>query len=188
MRTALIVAALTAALAGCGVQSTDGARTVAGENVPYDLLDAAQPPSTTTLPELASAIISVWLVADDSVVSVNRQVQSPPSVDRAVEALLAGPSSDESSFGLRSALSGESVDGVDVVHGVATIQLTDSFSAATPRNQVLALAQLVFTVTEHDDVEVVTFALEGQAVDVPRGDGSISQGPVTRGDYAALVA
>ena len=178
---------LVVLLAACGVRPSDGASTAVGDDVPYDLLDVAEP-TTTTLPELASAYADIWLVALERVVPVARQVVAPSSVERALGALVAGPTPAEARLGLRSAVPVDGVAEAAISVGVATIDLRSSFTESTPKEQLLALAQLVLTTTEIAEVEVVTFTLEGQSIDVPRGDGSISDGPVTRRDYASLVA
>jgi spore germination protein GerM len=53
--------------------------------------------------------------------------------------------------------------------------------------QLLAVAQLVCTLTARPGVGPVSFTLEGAPVDVPTGDGSLTSGPVSRDDYADLL-
>jgi spore germination protein GerM len=174
--------------AACGVPSADRASTARGSEVPFGLLDEATTTTSTTIPELAATALDVWLVGDQVIVPIAREVAAPASIDRALDALAAGPTDVEATFGLRSVVSTEVIGDAEVVDGVATIDLRDAFATATPRDQLLALAQLVYTATELASVEVVSFTLDGQSVDVPRGDGSISDGPVDRRDYAALTA
>lgn len=184
MRRGLIAVLLAAG--ACGVPSSDGASTAIGDEVPYGLLDAVE--STTTLPERASTEVRMWLVADAGILPVTREVAPPATLEDALAALADGPTPSEATLGLRSAVTADSVAEVSLTLGVATIDLQTEFAASTPREQLLALAQLVYTSTEIPEVEVVTFTLDGQSVDVPRGDGSISDGPVTRIDYAQLDA
>lgn len=184
MRRGLILLLL---LAACGVRPSDGASTALGSDVPYGLLDAVES-TTTTLPELASAEAHVWFVAVDGIVPIAREVAAPVSVERSLAALAAGPTGAEAELGLRSAVPVDGVADATLRIGVVTIDLRPTFAESPPREQLLALAQLVLTTTEVAAVEVVTFTLDGKSIDVPRGDGSISDGPVTRLDYKTLVA
>jgi len=54
------------------------------------------------------------------------------------------------------------------------------------QEQILALAQVVLTATSVAGVADVRFTLEDQPVDIPRGDGTLSSGPLTTRDYASL--
>jgi spore germination protein GerM len=189
VRTRLIatVLAVTVLLPACGVTASKGVSTAGPTDVPYGLLEDVERRTTTTLPELASKPVKVWFVAGESVVPVSRDVATPLTAARVLKALADGPSDDEAAFGLRSALPSRATRGVEVVDGSASIDLTTSFSSAPPRAQLLALAQLVYTVTQVPGVDVVRFLLEGEPVDVPRSDGSISDGPVSRFDYSSLA-
>ena len=60
------------------------------------------------------------------------------------------------------------------------------FADAAPREQLLGLAQLVYTATELGAVDTVRFEIDGQQVAVPRADGSVTDQGVRRVDYAAL--
>jgi hypothetical protein len=179
------VAALV--VGGCGVPASDNASTAKGTDVPFGLLDAT-PSSTTSLPELSSTTVRVWLVAGERIAPVARDIVAPPRLDRALSALAVGPTEPEATLGLRSAVAAETIGETDLVSGVATVDLRKAFANSTPREQLLALAQLVYTATEVDAVEVVSFTFDGQPIDVPRDDGSISDGPVTRLDYADLAS
>lgn len=180
--------ALVTGLSACGVEPSDGAETASRDEVPYGLLDPAPPATTTTVPERVSAPATIWLVGGDGIQPVGRQVVAPVTVERLLAALVAGATADEAAFGLRSALADEVLGEAVVIAGVATIDLREAFAGAVPREQLLALAQIVYTVTELDPVQVVTFTLGGEPVDVQRGDGSVSDGAVTRLDYASIVA
>lgn len=184
MRARLIV--LLAALAACGVPTADHASTARGSEVPYGLLEVGERTSTT-LPELSSAAATIWLVAADRIHPITREVASPSSITRAFEALSGGPTDNEAQLGLRSAVPTDAIEDVAVADGVATVDLADVFVSSAPREQLLALAQLVYTATQFRNVEVVQFTLGGEPIEVPRGDGEISEGPVRRRDFAALA-
>lgn len=186
MRTRVVILLVCCSVGGgCGVPTADHPSTAAGDAVPYGLLDVGEA-ATTTLPELASAATTIWLVVEVGVVPVTREVAAPATLARAFEALATAATGAEGRLGLRSAVPEGSVNDVGVTAGVATVDLSEEFVRAAPREQLLALAQLVYTATELESVEVVRFTLAGQPIEVPRGDGSVSEGPVTRADFRAL--
>ena len=51
-----------------------------------------------------------------------------------------------------------------------------------------ALAQLVFTLTDLPGIQRVSVTVEGERVEVPRGDSTLTSDPLTRGDYAAYLS
>lgn len=55
-------------------------------------------------------------------------------------------------------------------------------------DDVLALGQIVCTLTSVAGVDTMTFTHDGIPIAVPRADASLSPGPLTFGDYATLVA
>jgi spore germination protein GerM len=72
--------------------------------------------------------------------------------------------------------------------GTAHADLQPALSNLGGTEQLLAIAQLVCTLTHRPGVGLVSFTLDGAPVDVPRGDGSLTAGPVSRDDYADLLA
>jgi spore germination protein GerM len=186
LRASVIACGLMALVAGCGVRSTSSAATATGDEVPYGLLDE-RPATTTTVAGADTEVVQIWLTSDDRIVRVDRTVRPPLTLEHIVQVLVEGPTPDESAFGVRSALDESSVTAVDVVAGLATFHLGDSFTAATPRAQLLALAQLVYTATAQVGIDAVSFELGEQPINVPRADGSIADGTVGRRDYADLV-
>jgi len=74
--------------------------------------------------------------------------------------------------------------------GVATIELpTGFFEQIPPEDQLLAIGQIVLTVTEVGGIGQVLFTQEGQPVGVPRKGGGFSDGnePLARRDYEELL-
>jgi spore germination protein GerM len=181
-----IVALVTAvvASASCGVPGDGGPRTLPADDVPFELLaPATTEPSTSTLVAV-SAEVPVYLVGAARLVAVRRLVEAPPSLFRILEALLAGPTADEASAGLRTAISsGTRLLSVRVQSGVATIDLSGEFAAIGGQDQILAVAQLVLTTTDARGVVGVKLSLDGRAVEVPRGDGTLTADPLRPGDF-----
>jgi spore germination protein GerM len=178
--------AILVLLAACGVRA-ESATFVTDDDVPFDLLaPTSTTPSTSTGP--APRAIKVCFVMGSSVVPVDRRVTAP-GLAAAVTALTGGPTGDEQNAGLRTALLTEdAVREVSVVAGVARVELASAFAEGGTQDSILAIAQLVCTLTAQPGVGQVAFALDGQPVDVPLVDGSLATRPVTRDDYASLIA
>ena len=156
-------------------------------DAPFGLL-AETTTTVTAPPGPAPRTIQVCFVRGTMVTPVTRQVAAP-SLQPAVDALVGGPTADEQATGLRTALLAEdAVRGASLTAGVARVDLTPGFAAGGTQDAILALAQLVCTLTAQPGVGQVAFALEGQPVDVPLADGSLATRPVTRDDYAAVIA
>jgi spore germination protein GerM len=77
---------------------------------------------------------------------------------------------------------------VELTGGVATVSLTRAFADVEADAQLLAIGQLVCTLTARPGTGQVRFTLDGTDIDVPRQDGSLTAEPVTRDDYRDLIA
>ena len=75
-----------------------------------------------------------------------------------------------------------------MVRGVAQVDLAAEFAELGSDRQLLAIAQLVLTLTSRPGVGQVAFTLDTAPIDVPRADGTITSDPVTRADYASMLA
>lgn len=186
-RLVSLVLALTAVLSACGVPSDGRPRPLAANEVPFELLTPTSSTSTTDL-RVAVEEILVHLVEGDHLVTVERQVLAPPVLFRRMTALLQGVQAEEAALGLRTAVPVDTrLRKVGVEQGVATINVSSDLVGAGGQEQVLAVAQLVFTATETSGVEGVRFQLEGRPIEVPRGDGTLTAAPLRRADFPALV-
>ena len=184
---AAVAMALLTALVACGVPSDGDPRLIPQRDVPFDLL-AAPTTSPPTTQFQAREIVPIYLVGSGRLALVTREVQPPASLLRIVQALLAGPTAEESGSGLRTAITAQTnVLSIRVQETVATIDLSGGFADIGGREQILALAQLVFTTTARPAVRGVRLSLDGRLVEGPRGDGTLTQDPLRREDFAALA-
>ena len=183
---ALVVAAL--GVAGCGVQGDRGPRTLSAKDVPYALLEAA--PSTTTSTTVVGVPkvgLAIFLVVGSRLQPVVRQVTGPPTVAKALSVLLAGPEEDEVVAGLRSAINpAASLVPSRPDPATVSVDLSTEFVQGPTSDQVLGLAQIVFTVTEIAGVTGVRFSLEGAPIEVPTPAGTTS-GPLGRDAFSDLA-
>lgn len=190
MRSGRALAALLAlalGVAACGVPEDDEPRALSERGVPFGLLSPATTQTTSPIAQPAASAV-VYLVRENRLLPVQRQVRVPVSAGRLLDALLEGPTQDEAAAGFRTAISSEArVRDVTAAAGVVTIELSREFVEVSGQDQILALAQIVFTATETDAAGAVRFRLDGEPVEVPRADGTLTSAPLTRADYAALA-
>ena len=102
--------------------------------------------------------------------------------------MLAGPSTSEQDESLRSAIPDPSaVVDVSVAGGVATVNLTAAFSEIPANDQVLAVGQLVLTLTDLRGIGRVRFVVDDVQVAVPLPNGETSEDSVSRDEYLVLT-
>lgn len=151
----------------------------------------SQPTHTTPAPPPSSAptaspvTLQTWFTRDGKLFQTQRTVPATRGVGKAaINAVLAGPSTTEASAGLVSDVpAGTSLLGLNIVRGVATVDLSSSFGASAPASAVsLRLAQLVYTLTQFGSVRSVHWRINGQ--DVTSVAGVPVTGPQTRAGYA----
>lgn len=170
-------------LAACGVGVDASPHTLS--HVPYGLTRSSPPTTTSAAP---SAYVTIYLAGTRRLVAQSRSVAAPPTLGTVLRALAAGPSSAQAAQGLASPLSSAAPLKFDhLAGGVATIDVSSSFTTLAQKQQELAVAQLVFTATAFPGVQSVQILIRGRRVDVPNPKGTLSRGPLTRTDYASLA-
>lgn len=180
----LVLSALAlASSSGCGVRSEDSPRVLSVEDVPFGLL--AQPTSTTTTaapaPSVARATVVVYLVRNGRMYPVLRQVNAPPTVAKSLTALLFGPLENELSQGVRSAINpAAAVQARATDPTTVLVDLSAEFTQGPISEQVMGLAQIVYTATGITGVERVRFTLNGAPIEVPTPSGSLTSAPIKR--------
>jgi Sporulation and spore germination len=190
-------------LAACGTSSEDSPRLVAEDELQFDLGETVTTAGTTstssspttrpvgTLPAPATQPVTIYLVnEDDLLVPIQRELRAPPDLTTVLGALLSGPNPLEEAVGLRSTLPPGAVARVNVARGVAEVALApDLFDEILTRDQVLAFAQLVLTLTAQPGIGQVMFTSAGEDISGQKGDGSLARPgtPLTREDYVELI-
>jgi hypothetical protein len=108
-----------------------------------------------------------------------------------VEALLAGPTSEETAGtpAISTAIpEGTEVLGVDISDGLAKVDLSGEYDDGGGSFGMFArLAQVVYTLTRFPEVDEVAFEIEGEMVTVFSSEGIELDGPQQRDDYYDLL-
>ncbi len=165
-------------VAGCGVTT---------QSQPQ-LLKSHLP--ATAAPPLGAAtrLTDLYLVRSDQLVVAARPVPDPVTLQRIIQTLLQGPTDAEGEKGLRSALpTTVLLRAVSVQRETAVVDLSDGLTSIDSADQALAIAQLVYTCVTWPGVSSLQIKVEGKAVQLPRADGTLTQGVVTPADYSSLL-
>lgn len=182
MRRHLVGAALACLLTGaCGVPADDAPRDI---NRPRPSSES-NPPAPD---RFGSAVERLYLVRDGALTRVVRRTTSAPSPQQLLADLLAGPTRAETEDGVTSALSTTDIVGMTIVQRRAIIAVGEPSGQGARSDETLAFGQIVCTLTSQStEVGTVSFARSGRPLGVPRGDGSLSTGPLTIADYSTLL-
>lgn len=200
----IVLVAMTAV--SCSIPGSGDVRTIDPGDIPYELnaTTTAAPTTTiavtTTTPASASTtststtvpveVVSLFYVAGAQLVPINRLLLTPAVAPQVLAALAEGPPDGDPSAGLRTALPTDFVATVEVLRGIATVDLPPTFVTELPgAEQRLAIAQIVLTLTRRAGIGQVTFTTQSRPQSVPRGRGDLA-GPgeaVACDDYANLL-
>lgn len=188
IRGARCVAAALAALvaASCGFPTQRDAHAVPDDNVP-DALRTTDTDDPT--PNVATEPAAIWFVRDTVLDQVQHRVAAPATADTVVAELLLGPTEGEQGRSFRSAIPDATVVvSASTAGGLATVELAPEFAEIPVADQVLAVGQLVLTLTDLRGVGRVRFQVDDAVVAVPLPTGEASDQTVSRDDYLELVS
>lgn len=189
MRRVSLLLVSILALGACGVPKDANPRQIDAKNVPFDLLAPTSSSTSTSVVAVGpTGKVTIFLATSDGrLTPVTRDVEAPASLRKALTSLLAGPSGSEAN--LHTAITSETklLHLRGPVDGLVTIDLSRSMLDMTGRQQILALAQVVYTATAYPDVERVLFQFDGESREVPNGDGTLTSTPLGRLSYRGLT-
>lgn len=181
--SAAALIAIGLGLAACGPGAEGSANQVPDEDVPFALLDDNAP---SLIPRTGGTSATLCLVQNDRVVTVTRSLPGHPDPTDLFVSLTADVADAEAHQGLRTALINTDVRKVTVRGGTALVELT-GLPEGGSQEPILAVAQIVCTLTSQPGIGQVRFSVADVPVQVPRPDGSLADGSVTRDDYADLL-
>jgi len=183
--------ALALLSAACGVPNDSQPREINAQNVPFGLLAPTGGATSTTAPAVFAPMSQVTIYLADvegNLVPVQREVQAPGTVRKSLEVLLRGPTTEEADT-LRTAITSTTkllhISGPE--DGLITVDLSHQLLDVTGRQQILALAQVVYTATSRRNVERVLFRVDGEPKEVPTGNGTLTASPLDRLSYSELI-
>lgn len=186
-RAARVVAGLLAVVAavgvtGCGVPASGHLQRIDPKTVPFDLL-ATAPPGTEA-PQSRGPAVDIFFVRNDRLVTAKRHIVAQVASAAALRSLFVGPTPTEAARGLTTDVPAQTrLISLDLTGPIATVDLSSEFSAVGGSEQVLAVAQIVYTLTASPQISSVQFAIDGKTIEVPDGSGSLADAPRRRGDY-----
>lgn len=188
-RKLIVLAAGSAALLGaCGVPLDRDAERIPDRELPPDLRAPPSDGPQTTVPAQQASTVQLFFIRGERLVPVDRRVPGPPSLPSVLDHLLAGPAPAEAVDGVRSAINPLArVRRALHADGVATVDLSEPFARVKGEDQIAAVAQVVFSCTAVPGVERVRFLLEGRPVEVPAGDGRLTDSTLSRDDFQDLA-
>ncbi len=139
-----------------------------------------------------SPVALYFAYAGGNALAVDREVETTDTLpEAAMKELLAGPT--EAELETWPALGTEIPEGtrllgLEIEDGVALVDLSEEFEQGGGTASITArIAQVVYTLTEHEEIDAVEFYLEGERVEVFSGEGLMLDEPQTREDYEELV-
>ena len=183
--TAAAAGLLLAVASGCGVPTESRPGLIPDDRLPAAL---SSPPPRPRATPVDATVFNVYLIDEERLRPVPRAVVGDVNLAGRLEALRAGPTADEAGAGLRSALNEEASIRISRVSAaVATVDLPLGLAELVGSDQVLALAQLVFTLSEDPVIDEVLFTVEGEPVAAPVEDGTLLGRAVGRSDFPTLL-
>lgn len=186
LKVRVMLATVTLLVSACGVSVDRHPRDIPAQQVPFELVTPTS--STTVAAPRERVAAEVFFLRDGRLESAGRQVTAPATIGTVLASLAQGPTAEERERGLTSAVNeGTRVLSAEVANGAAVVNVSDSFSRIGVRNQIMALAQIVYTATALTGVDRVQVMLDGEAVQVPRGDGTSAMTALRRADYPGFA-
>jgi spore germination protein GerM len=172
--------------AGCGLPVDSHPRPISSTDVPYGLV---APSSTSTAVPHLGPTTPLYFVRRGRLQLTRQHVLPGPNIpEAALRQLLNGPTPADVQAGDTTSVPTQTkLISLDVAGTVGNADLTKEFTGIGGSDQILAVAQIVLTLTSSPQIRSVTFAIDGQPIEVPDGVGSLSSRPRTAADYAGLT-
>lgn len=184
MKHLFVLAALVSAATACTVQPD-----ASPKDIPADRSAVFGEPATG---DEAAGTNRVFLLSptdpdkSQDLRTVLRDV--PPSASAILGSLFAGPNAAERDDQLDTAIPADvELLSARTVGQVLSVDLTDVFDDLTPNGLRLAVAQIVATATLIEGISSVQIRVEGEPRVWPRGNGELTNRPLTPYDYPGLV-
>ena len=155
---------------------------------PAPAASTTSPTTTTSAPALVD--VKVYFLRGERLAIVHRQVPGPAVLRGALTELLAGPTAAELADGLITVIpAGTTLLDLDLAGGLATVDLNSAYESGGGSLSMMArLAQVVFTATQFDNSDRVSFRLDGEPIDSLGGEGIVVDEPQTRATMERAIS
>ncbi|MCF6507411.1 hypothetical protein E9549_08320 [Blastococcus sp. MG754426] len=178
MRALAVALCVLAVLTGCGVDPQPQPERIA--------VPTAPPGTATPQADDAGPEVVVYFVRGADLAPAPRATRAA-TPENAVTLLATGPTRAEVIGGLRTAVAPQSIVADEgLPGGITAVNVTEEFAGITGGNQLLAVAQVVWTLTELPGTARVRFLLDGRPLEVPT-DVGLSDGPVGRDQFQSVA-
>ena len=172
-------------LAACGVPTDSAARSIADPTP-----TPTSTPTPTGSPVPASA--SVFLVRNNQLVAVTREVDADAGPQALLDELVAGPTDAETAAGFRSIFTG-AIDALQILDAspdgtTVVVRLTADLAGVPPPDQPLGIGQIAQSLGAAGATSVGFVGSDDNVLGVPLPDGTIATAAVSPAQYASLVA
>ena len=124
-------------------------------------------PGSQSPSDAPQTTFEVWFTYGGSLFVTHRTQPEDANVGvQALDQLLAGPEADERAAGVSTEIAPDTVwTNLLVEDAVATVDLNEAFVAEeTPAIAVASLAQVVYTLTQYDEIRGVVFQIDGEVL------------------------
>lgn len=163
-------------LIGCGVSPQSGP-------VPLPVQPSA--PRSATRSEPNGYAVTVYFVQFGRLAPVSRPAPDTEP-QTALRLLVAGPDAVEVAMGLETALVPQQLSAAASERATLAVDAGAEFTSIAGDNQLLAVAQLVWTATSSAPHSAVRITVAGKPIEVPT-DRGLSRLPVGRDDFEAVA-
>jgi hypothetical protein len=184
VRALAAVVAVGLVLVGCGVPLQSEPAPIESEAIPSRLQSPGVP---TPGASATRTTVQVDFVRNGRLVGIAREVSGAELLAGVIHALAAGPTAAEQADGITSALPPGLTLTVAAVQGTMVgLELSGETDSRSATENVLAVGQIVLSVTALQTVDEVTFWRDGAPVEALLADGALTTKPLTAADYQAL--
>lgn len=180
MRRVVFGSLILCAMAACGGPIVHD---VSRNDLPADLYPQG---AQTPRPAATDATVTIFMMDGNRVIPVTRTGRSDmPRPELVLRALLSGPTQDELANGLSTSLDKPiELNGVTMDEGVAEVDFNPEFETGVREELLRRVAQVVYTLSELDEVDAVRFYTNGQLYTVPDQNGALHTDAVAQGRYS----
>ena len=175
---AVTLVAVVALVGACGINTDSEPRDISGDRQQQLAVIGR---SNDQAPVGGSRIFLVDGAASQNPVVRAVAREAEPDADSLIRALLEGPTASERARRLRTAIpAGTQL--LEVVYdgpGRVTVDLSANILDASGDGLVAAVAQIVYTLSQLENVKGVLLRVEGEPRQWPTGDGTLTSDPLT---------